>query len=103
MTQFTSQLARLTTQSSEDMNDDDLKRAAKRAADNTDQEISLTAIALSLAQSGTLDSANVVQSVFAQAKVADAISNELELIFAEGSSVTRADESNLLFAVAYGK
>jgi hypothetical protein len=78
-TQFTSQLAQSTTQSSNDVDIDDLKQAAKSAADNTDQDLSQTTVALSLAQSGTLDSVNVAQSAFSQARTADTILNELEL------------------------
>jgi hypothetical protein len=71
-TQSTSELAQLT----EYVNDDDIKPAAKPAA-NTDNELSQSTIASSLAQSGTLDSVNAAQSAFSQARITDAISNEL--------------------------
>jgi hypothetical protein len=74
MTQSTSAPA----QSAEDVNDDDIKPAAKPAA-NMENELSQSTIASALAQSGTLDSINVVQFAFAQARIADAISNELAL------------------------
>jgi hypothetical protein len=73
MTQSASKLAQ-----SEDMNDDDLKPAAKPAA-NVDNELCQSTIALSLSQSGTLDPVNVDQTAFDQARIADAILNELAL------------------------
>jgi hypothetical protein len=64
MTQSTSKLA----QSAENVNDDDLNPAAY-----TDNELSQSTIVSPLSQPGPLDSVNVAQSTFAQARIADAI------------------------------